>query len=168
MHYTVWSFRFWWLRATNPPNFSILPPWLSIPLVTSGGVLQIWVSYLASLMLCNDHTYFSKLRGFSCYENTLNKGSAFWQQRKDGEFTSWHKHHTLCHWLEDYSSKLLNSLLKFPVSKPVLLNCWLWYLISWNLTNNFLSKWWSKITKHNSQSSKHTIWSYIIQIFFLS
>lgn len=141
IHCAVWSFNFWWLQALNPSNFSILSPsWLSVPLLSSGSMLQIWISYLASLMLSSGSTL--KLQGFSYYENTLNKESAFWQKRKHGKFTAWHKHHISCHWLQDYPSKFLNTLLKFLVSKAVWSDHWLWSLNSWNLSNHFNSKGW--------------------------
>lgn len=61
----------------NPPNFSIHPPsWLPVPFLSSGSMFQIRISYLASLRLCSDSTYFFKLQDFSYYENTLNEVSS--------------------------------------------------------------------------------------------
>lgn len=147
------------VRAMNPPNSAVLSPGSSIPFYSGSGMPQIWISYLASVVLCNDGTYFSKLWGFSC--SKMNKGSAFWQQRKDGRFTAWQTLYIMP-LIKGLHKRALELTIKFPVSKPVLLGCWLWNLISWNLNNSFLRRWQSKITQPSCQSPKHATWRYII------
>jgi len=96
------------VRAMNPPNSAVLSPGSSIPFYSGSGMPQIWISYLASVVLCNDGTYFSKLWVLAALRWIKEVPSGSKEKMADSLHDT---HSTSCHWLKDCTNELLNSLL---------------------------------------------------------
>lgn len=106
LHCAVWSFHFWWLEAMNPPNFAVFSPWLSIPfkVVCLKSKSQYWHRwcFAVTVLIFPNYGVLAAIR----WIKEVPSGS------KEKMANSLHdKHSTSCHWLEDCTSKLLNSLL---------------------------------------------------------